>query len=494
MAQDDAPETQRSAGPDDAASPAPLKVLLGVSGGIAAYKTPALVRAFIARGHEVQVVMTDAAAAFVTELSLSVVSKRPVRRALLDASEEGNVGHIELADWPDVVVVAPATANVLARASHGFADDLLTTILLATRAPVVWAPAMNTNMWRHAATRRNLEVLGQRGATFVGPDRGDLACGWVGEGRMIDPPLIVAGVEARMYAAKTGSARPEPKVEDARGDGGVQAALEVVDDVAEGPDAPARDTGDAETMDWRGRHVVVSAGPTRAYIDPVRFISNASTGSMGYEIARAARARGARVTLVSGPVGLEVPEGVRRVDVETADQMLEAMTRVLERDDVDLVAMVAAVADLAPDSPADRKLDKAAVESALSDMRWKKEVDVLAALVERFGDGVRFLGFAAQTVEADDPTVVEETLLKYAREKLDRKRADAIFVNRVGVRGLGFASATNAGYLMLRRPDAGIEVIGSGEPMQKSALARWLVAALDRELLAPDPTPKGHAR
>ena len=172
------------------------RVLLGVSGGIAAYKAPELVRAFVKAGIEVQVVMTPAARAFTTEMSLSTVSKRPVRVQLLDASEEGNVGHIELADWPDLVVVAPATADLMARARAGMADDLLSTVLLATRAPVLWAPAMNTNMWKHAATRDNLAVLGQRGDHFVGPDRGDLACGWVGEGRMIDPPIIVERAQA----------------------------------------------------------------------------------------------------------------------------------------------------------------------------------------------------------------------------------------------------------------------------------------------------------
>ena len=212
-----------------------MRVLLIVSGGIAAYKAPDLVRKLIAVGCEVQVIMTEAAGAFCTELSLATVSGRPVRRSLFDPGEEtGSVGHIALADWPALVLVAPATADLMARAAHGLANDLASTVLLATQAPVLWAPAMNTNMWRHPATRANLETLRERGGSFVGPDSGELACGWIGEGRMIDPPLIAEAVRERL----------QPAVR----------ALE-------------------------GRRVLVTAGPTRAYLDPVRFISNASTRS-----------------------------------------------------------------------------------------------------------------------------------------------------------------------------------------------------------------------
>lgn len=463
--------SEPSTAPTPHANQRPSRVLLGVSGGIAAYKAPAIVRAFVGEGHEVQVVMTDSAAAFVSELALTTVSKRPVRRALLDASAEGSVGHIELADWPDVVVVAPATANVMARSAHGLADDLLTTILLATTAPVVWAPAMNTNMWRHPATRRNLEILGERGDTFVGPDRGDLACGWVGEGRMIDPPLIVEGVRRRIAQGRGRPRAPSPPTQ------AVQSTQ--VDGTAVAGDAPSA------RVPWAGRHVLVSAGPTRAYLDPVRFISNASTGSMGFEIAGAARQLGARVTLVSGPVGLEAPEGVERIDVETADQLLEAMDGVLSRESTDLVAMVAAVADLAPANRADHKLDKGSVQGALATMTWRREVDVLATLVQRYANGTKFLGFAAQTVEHEDPAVVEETLLRYGGEKLERKKPHAVFVNRVGVRGLGFSSHTNAGYLMVAREDGAPEVVNSGDPVKKAVLAHWLLDQIGRLVLGP---------
>ena len=424
---------------DGVGSRAP-RVLLGVSGGIAAYKAPELVRAFVGRGCEVQVVMTPAARAFTTELALSTVSRRPVRVELLDAGEEGQVGHIELADWPDLVVVAPATADLLARAATGMADDLLSTVLLATRAPVLWAPAMNTNMWRHPATRHNLATLAARGARFVGPDRGELACGWVGEGRMIDPPLIVEHALERLRAGEPPSS-------------------------------------------WAGRRVLVSAGPTRAYLDPVRFLTNASTGAMGFAIAEQAARRGAEVTLVAGPVQRATPAGVRRVDVETAEQMLDAMDRELAAAPCDLVAMVAAVADLAPRHPSTGKLDKADLPRALSAAAWVEGVDVLATLVQRFGDRSVFLGFGAQTV--DEGQDVHDALVRAGRAKLARKGCHAIFVNRVGVPGVGFGSDTNTGVLVHRDPAEPVR--DAGPPLAKDALAGWLLDRLgERRMATPE--------
>lgn len=409
------------------------RVLLGVSGGIAAYKAPALVRAFVAAGIEVQVVMTPSARAFTTELSLSTVSRRPVRVELLDASEEGTVGHIELADWPDLVVVAPATANLMARAAAGMADDLLSTVLLATRAPVLWAPAMNTNMWRHPATRDNLARLAGRGATFVGPDQGELACGWVGEGRMIDPPIIVERAQQMLDAAAT----------------------------------PARS--------WAGKRVLVSAGPTRAFLDPVRFLTNASTGAMGFAIAQVAAERGAEVTLVAGPVALPTPAGVQRVDVQTAEQMLDAMSDALDDQPFELVAMVAAVADLVPRQPAPGKLDKQALIAAMAAEAWVQGVDVLATLTERHRRRATFLGFGAQTVDAGQD--VRAQLLEAGRSKLRRKGCDAIFVNRVGVPGVGFGSDTNTGLLV-----TGDDVVhDAGPPRPKAELAAWLLDRMVEE-------------
>ncbi len=419
--------------------PSRRRVLLIVAGGIAAYKAPELVRALIAAGCEVQVVITPAARAFVSELSLAVVSTRPVRGSLLDPAEEGRVGHIELADWPDLVLVAPGTADLLARAAAGLADDLAATILLATRAPVLWAPAMNTNMWRHPATQHNLAVLKTRGAEFVGPDRGALACGWIGEGRMIDPAQIVAAVSRLL-------------------------------------DAPG-ELERAARNSWIGRRVVVSAGPTRAYIDPVRFVTNASTGAMGFALAAAAQARGADVTLVAGPVELATPVGVRRVSIETAAQMHAALEAAIADAPTDLVAMVAAVSDVEVDASV-AKLDKATLLPTLANLRWRVGVDILAALTAKYVGANRpyFLGFAAQTV-ADDVDL-ESALLRLGRAKLVAKRVDALFVNRVGVPGLGFASPTNAGWLLTRHPDGEICESASGPPVAKRELAGWLLSRL----------------
>ncbi|MBL9100324.1 MAG: bifunctional phosphopantothenoylcysteine decarboxylase/phosphopantothenate--cysteine ligase CoaBC [Myxococcales bacterium] len=418
-----------------AEAPRGQRVLLVVGGGIAAYKAPELVRALIAAGCSVQVVMTEAARAFVSELALATVSTRAVRTSLLDPAEEGSVGHIELADWPDVVIVAPATANRIARAAAGVADDLAGCVLLATRAPVLWAPAMNTNMWHHPATQHNLGVLAARGAHFVGPDRGALACGWIGEGRMIDAPHIVAA---------------------------------------------ARDLLARELL-WRGRRVLVSAGPTRTYIDPVRFVSNASTGAQGFQLAAAAAEFGAEVTLVAGPVGLATPARVRRVDVETATEMHAALARELAAAPVDLVAMVAAVADLEV-TTAPSKLDKAALLPAMAGLQWRQGIDILAALTRARSGATRFLGFAAQTVDDADEATVTAELVRLAEAKMNAKGVDAIFVNRVGVPGLGFASTTNAGYLLTRGPAQSVAVTPSGPPVDKAVLARWLLTELATRL------------
>ncbi len=419
------------------------RILLVVAGGIAAYKAPELVRALIAGGFAVQVVMTPAAAAFVSELSLAAVSTRPVRTSLLDPAEEGRVGHIELADWPDLVVVAPGTADLIARAAAGLADDLAACVLLATRAPVLWAPAMNSNMWRHPATRQNLATLTTRGAHFIGPDRGELACGWIGEGRMIDPATIV------------------------------QAARAVLDDLSPGTAAP-----------WAGRRVLVSAGPTRTYVDPVRFFSNASTGAMGFAVASAAQALGAAVTLVAGPVELATPAGVRRVDVETAPQMHAALQASLAEAPTDLVAMVAAVSDLEVDG-VDNKLEKSALLPTMATLQWRAGVDILASLTAAAAHTQprpRFLGFAAQTVADGPASAVEAELLRLGHSKLLAKGVDALFVNRVGTPGLGFASPTNAGYLLVRSESGAPTQLPSGPPIAKDALARWLLKELAAQL------------
>ncbi len=408
------------------------RVLLVAGGGIAAYKAPQVVRALKKAGHDVRVVLTEAAGAFVAELSLAAVSGHPVRTRLLDPGDEvgaGAIGHIELADWAEIVLVAPATADLLARVAAGLANDLATCVLLATRAPVVFAPAMNVNMWQAAVTQENLARLAGRGASFCGPDRGELACGWVGEGRMVDPEVLVTAVADRL----------------------------------------------ASTRSWAGRRVLVSAGPTRTYLDPVRFVSNASTGRMGFALAEAAARRGAEVTLVAGPVTLPTPPGVRQVDVETTAELARAMASCLEGGAMDLVAMTAAVSDLEVDgdAPPD-KLPKDALVQAVARTRWRRAPDVLTDLCARFGASTFFLGFAAQTEED------ETQRLSRARAKRARKGCQALFVNRVGAPGVGFASPTNTGHLIT---EDGVEDFGPARP--KVELAGWLLDRIAPRLPAP---------
>ncbi|MEY2919914.1 MAG: bifunctional phosphopantothenoylcysteine decarboxylase/phosphopantothenate--cysteine ligase CoaBC, partial [Pseudomonadota bacterium] len=257
-----------------------MRVLLGVTGGIAAYKSAELTRRLMDRGAEVQVVMTPGAQQFVTPLTFQALSGRPVRTDLWDAAAEAAMGHIELARWPQRIVIAPATADFIARLAHGLADDLLSTLCLATDAPIVVVPAMNRLMWANAATQANVAALRQRGLTILGPAEGSQACGETGAGRMVEPQEIVEAVLATPRVATAGL--------------------------------------------LRGRKVVVTAGPTRERIDPVRFITNRSSGKMGYAVAEAARDAGASVVIVSGPVNVPTPHGVKRVDVETAEQMMNA--------------------------------------------------------------------------------------------------------------------------------------------------------------------------
>lgn len=415
----------------NAAAAAERRILLVVGGGIAAYKTPALVRALRSGGAQVQVVTTKAAAAFVTELSLSTVSGRPVRTSLFDPVEEGTVGHIDLADWPDLVLVAPGTANLMARTAAGAADDLASTVLLATRAPVLWAPAMNTNMWEHAATQANLARLLSFGHETVGPSAGELACGWTGVGAMTDVPDLAAAALARLSA----------------GEGSM-----------------------------RGKHVLVSAGPTRTYIDPVRFISNGSTGAMGFALAQVAARRGAEVTLVAGPVGLPTPPGVTRLNVKTATEMYDALDATLSTRDVDLLAMVAAVSDVHIAKPLADKRPKSSMLSDLREMDWAQERDLLGALIERYGARVPSLGFAAQTlfVAADKGAALQSL----GEEKLRRKGADALFVNEVGRPGVGFESETNEGFILFRGPGDEVQAIASPPAVPKKLLAEWLLDRL----------------
>ncbi len=361
------------------------RVLLGVSGGIAAYKSPDLVRRLRERGHEVRVVMTRAARDFITPLSLQAVSGQPVHTTLLDEQAEAAMGHIELARWADVVLIAPASADIMARLAHGLADDLLSTLCLATRAPIVVAPAMNQQMWAAAATQANVKTLRARGVRLLGPGAGDQACGEVGEGRMLEPAELAAALDGLVLVDTAGA-------------------------------------------DLAGVCVLITAGPTREAIDPVRYISNHSSGKMGYALAAAARSAGASVILVSGPCDLPAPPGVERVLVESAAEMRDA---VLSRaDGCDIFIAAAAVSDYRPAERAEQKIKKKSESLAIALVR---NADILAEVAAR--DHPPFtVGFAAET----------ESLEAHARDKLVRKSLDMIAANPVGGPNLGFGADTNA--------------------------------------------------
>jgi phosphopantothenoylcysteine decarboxylase/phosphopantothenate--cysteine ligase len=361
------------------------RILLGVGGGIAAYKSADIVRRLIANGADVQVAMTRSAARFITPLTLQTLSRRPVATDLLSENEEATIGHIRLAEEADAVLVAPATANLIARLAAGMADDMITAAALVTRAPVVVAPSMNTLMLEHRATQANIATLRSFGYRIVAPASGELACGYEGKGRLPDPDDLVQEVAAAL--------------------------------------AP---------QDFRGRRVVVSAGPTCEPIDPVRHLTNRSSGRMGYAVAAAAWRRGAAVTLVSGPTSLSIPRGVEPIHVRTAAEMANAM--VAKSAGADVVIMVAAVADYRPRSVAPEKIKKEGDELLLP---MEKTEDVLEALGKTKGKTI-LVGFAAET----------ESVRANAVKKLRRKNLDLIVANDVGVRGAGFDVSTNAAVLL----------------------------------------------
>ena len=390
--------------------PRPVRILLGVSGGIAAYKSPDLVRRLRERGAEVQVVMTAGAARFITALTLQAVSGQPVRDALWDEAAEAAMGHIELARWADAVLVAPATADFLARLAHGHADDLLSTLCLATSAPLFVAPAMNHQMWANPATASNMALLKDRGVTILGPGEGDQACGETGPGRMLEPDQLAELTLSRLSAERVLS----------------------------------------------GQRVVVSAGPTRERLDPVRFISNRSSGKMGYAVAQAARDAGATVILVSGPVGIDPPAGVEFVAVESAQQMYDAVHRALVAADIYIGA--AAVADYQAPVVAAQKIKKSAEKIQLELVRAP---DILASVAALTSGRPFVVGFAAET----------ENVEQNARAKLTRKRVDMIAANRVGD-GLAFDCDDNS--LLVLWAGGREEIASCGKP----ELARRLVALI----------------
>ena len=364
------------------------KILLAVSGGIAAYKAPELVRHLSRSGAEVVPLLTANAHRFVTPTSLQAVAGRPVLSDIWDAEAADGMGHIELARMADALLVAPASANLMARMAWGMADDLVTATWLATRAPVFLAPAMNTQMWEHATTRRNVAMLKEMGVNLIGPDVGEQACGEFGPGRMTQPAEIASIVLGSLDA----------------GEGTAPAPL-------------------------AGTRVLVTAGPTREPIDPVRFISNRSSGKQGFALAAAAQRAGADVTLVAGPVALATPPGVKRVDVTTAAQMQRA---VLENLDVDILFAVAAVADYRPAEVVEQKIKKSRQDSAPT-IALAENDDIVACAAAAKPNVFR-VGFAAET----------ENPVPHAREKRLRKSLDVIVVNDVSDAAIGFDSADNA--------------------------------------------------
>ena len=387
-------------------------IIIGVCGGIAAYKSAELVRLLQKQGANVRVVMTDGAQAFITPLTLQALSGNPVHIELLDTEAERGMGHIELARWADAIVIAPATADILAKLANGDADNLLTTLVLATAAPVFVAPAMNQQMWAQAATQENCDTLRRRKFLFIGPDAGEQACGDVGAGRMSEPADVVQTLNAHFPSR----------------------ALE-------------------------GLHIVITAGPTREAIDPVRFIGNHSSGKMGFSLARAAIDAGASVTLVAGPVHLDTPEGVTRINVDSARQMLSACENACGQADIFIAC--AAVADYRPVTVADHKLKKQGTSGLTIELT--QNPDIVATIGQAFPN-LYTVGFAAET----------QNVLEHAREKRTRKQLDLIIANDVGnnaVFGQDHNSVTIIGSeLELHLPEA-----------SKLQVARTCVEALAKE-------------
>ncbi|NDL71327.1 bifunctional phosphopantothenoylcysteine decarboxylase/phosphopantothenate--cysteine ligase CoaBC [Vreelandella alkaliphila] len=409
-------------------SPSPLtplagkRLLLGVSAGIAAYKSALIVRLLKQAGCEVRVVMTEGAQAFITPLTLQALSGEPVRTSLLDPEAEAGMGHIELARWADAVLIAPATADLIARLVHGMADDLLTTLCLASEAPKLIAPAMNQAMWRHPATQRNVTQLASDGWQLIGPAAGDQACGDVGPGRMSEPDDIFSAL-ARHFAP-----------------------------------CAAVPTSQAPS---NAPHIVITAGPTREALDPVRYLSNHSSGKMGYALAAEAANQGARVTLISGPVNLPTPNGVERIDVETAAQMHhEALTLAPH---AALFIGCAAVADYRAASAAEHKIKKTDDSDTLT-LTLVKNPDIIADVSALPATQRPFVvGFAAET----------QDVARYAEDKLARKGLDMIVANDVSQQGLGFGSDNNAAVLLWRSM-AGTDQL-EAPPQAKTQLAALII-------------------
>ena len=398
------------------------RILLGVSGGIAAYKSAELIRRLQDLGADVRAVMTQAAQAFITPLTLQALSGNPVHTDLLDPAAEAAMGHIELARWADLIVIAPASADCVARLAQGKGDDLLTTVCLASRCPMAIAPAMNQAMWHNQATQDNLAVLSARGFHQFGPDSGDQACGDIGLGRMSDPDHLASSV-CHLF----------------------------------------------ESREFDGKTVVITAGPTREAIDPVRYISNHSSGKMGYALAQAAVDAGATTILISGPTSLTVPDHVSCINVTSAEEMYRASMEVLA--DCDVFIASAAVADFRPVTLAEQKIKKTDQQTMTIEML--KNPDIVAS-VARAEPRPFVVGFAAETQQCID----------YARDKLKRKQLDLIIANDVSNPDIGFNSDNNIVTLVSKNDELTLP------ENSKSQLAREILKGIAKEMKADEKRKK----
>ncbi|WP_295900066.1 bifunctional phosphopantothenoylcysteine decarboxylase/phosphopantothenate--cysteine ligase CoaBC [uncultured Vibrio sp.] len=399
------------------------KILLGISGGIAAYKCAELTRRLIERGADVRIVMTNAAKEFITPLTMQAVSGNPVSESLFDPAAEASMGHIELAKWADLVLLAPATADLIARIRAGMGNDLLSTLVLATDAPVALSPAMNQQMYQNVATQENIAALKNRGLSIWGPGSGEQACGDVGLGRMLEPMQIVGHCE---HFFQEESFTPQGKV-------------------------------------LVGKSILISAGPTREAIDPVRYISNHSSGKMGYALAQGALELGAKVTLVSGPVSISPPQTATTIQVESALQMYNCVME--QASDHDVFISCAAVADYRPEIIADQKIKKTSDSDSMN-ITMVKNPDIVASVAALSENRPFTVGFAAETQDVE----------KYARGKLKNKKLDMICANDVSVEGQGFNSNDNAITVFDKQGKHSLPLAS------KSQLAHSIMAIIEKSL------------
>ncbi|MGG0718884.1 bifunctional phosphopantothenoylcysteine decarboxylase/phosphopantothenate--cysteine ligase CoaBC [Robertmurraya massiliosenegalensis] len=396
------------------------KVLLCVTGGIAVYKAAALTSKLTQAGAQVKVILSDSAVKFVTPLTFQALSRNDVYIDTFDEKDSKVIAHIDLADWADLVLIAPATANIIGKMANGIADNMISTTLLATTSPVWVAPAMNVHMYEHPAVKKNIETLHSFGYQFIEPSEGYLACGYVGKGRLEEPERIVELIEAYF--------QPQPVI-------------------------------------LSGKKIVVTAGPTREKIDPVRFITNHSSGKMGYALAEQAIRLGAEVVLISGPVSLQPPRGAKVIQVESAEDMFHAV--MAEYGSADIVIKTAAVADYRPKISYDEKVKKKDGEEVLELERTK---DILLQLGKEKKEQI-LIGFAAETSRVED----------YARTKLEKKNADMIVANNVKVSGAGFATDTNI-VTIYKRDGSSIEL----PMMSKQDVARRILIEASQFLKGDD--------